>query len=157
MVKKLIIFHLFWKITRFSFVVMLRKVLRLIVSLTLILSIGYSQLFLVYSLGAFTFGSSTSDQPVKAESRAFHFSPKVKSDHSADQQNQDWESEVLEKDPDEYAGAFSLELQLALSAVFLFLLSVSFGAYRTRFLRFYRHFFFIFPHRLHLYNGVFTI
>lgn len=150
------IFHLWVQITRFSFVVMFRKVLRLVMSFLLILSIGYSQLFLAFYSDALDF-SSSEEQPVKVETRAAHFSAKVKTDHSADHQNQDWDSEVLEKDPDEYTGSISLELQLAFAAVFFCLLSISFGKYHTRFLRYYRNFFFIHTHRLHVYNGVFTI
>jgi len=136
---------------------MLRNTLRLFVSFTLILSIGYSQLFLAFYGMTFDFSTSMQDQPSNTEVRTTHFSQKVKTDHSADQQNQDWESQLLEKDPDEYSAGISLELQLAFAAVFLCLLSVSFSRYHIRFLRFYRHFFFIFPHRLHLYNRVFTI
>lgn len=145
------------KITRFSFALMLRKVFRLLMSFTLILSIGYSQLFLVYSLGSFDFNISSQVQPAKVQPRVAHFSSKVKTDHSADQQNQDWDSEVLEKDPDEVAGGISLEIQLAFAAVFVCLLSLSFRKYHIRFLRYYRNFFYIHTHRLHLYNGVFTI
>ena len=145
------------KITRFSFAVMLRKVFRLLLSFTLILSIGYSQLFLVYSLGSFDFNISSQVQPTKVQSRVAHFSSKVKTDHSADQQNQDWDSEVLEKDPDEVTGGISLEIQLAFAAVFFCLLSLSFRKYHIRFLRYCRNFFYIHTHRLHLYNGVFTI
>ena len=151
------IFHLFRKITRFSFAVMLRKVLRLILSFTLILSIGYSQLFLAFYGGTFDFSTTFQDQPVKVESQATHFSQKVKTDHSADHQNQDWESQLLEKDPDEYSAGISLELQLAFAAVFFCLLSVSFRRYHIRFLRYYRNFAHIHSHRLHLYHSVFTI
>ncbi len=136
---------------------MLKKAIRLILSFALILSVGYSQLFLVYSAGAFAFDPSPQDQPVKAESKVAHLGPKLKSDHSADQQNQDWDSELLEKDPDEVAAGVSLELQMAFAALFICLLSLSFGKYHIRFLRYYRHFFYIHTHRLHLYNGVFTI
>ncbi|MBN7812563.1 hypothetical protein J0A68_16535 [Algoriphagus sp. H41] len=135
---------------------MFRKALRLALSFVLILSIGYSQLFLAFYGGTLDFASSQGE-PVKVESRVAHFSPKVKTDHSADQQNQDWDSEVLEKDPDEYTGSISLELQLAFGAVFICLLSLSFRKYHVRFLRYYRNFFYIHTHRLHVYNGVFTI
>ena len=151
------IFHLLNKITRFSFVVMFRKALRFVLSSVLILSIGYSQLFLAFYGGTLALGDTSLDQPVKVESQAAHFSPKVKTDHSADQQNQDWDSEVFEKDPDEYTAGVSIELQLAFAAVFICLLSLSFRKYHVRFLRYYRNFFFIHTHRLHLYNGVFTI
>ncbi len=135
---------------------MFKKMLRLVVSSLLILSIGYSQLFLAF----YGFGSTdteTTVQPVPLHSKVAYFSSKVKTDHSADQQNQDWENTVLEKDPDEYSPLLSVELQLAFAAVFICLLSLSFAKYHIRFLRYYRNFFFTYSHRLHLYNGVFTI
>jgi len=148
---------LFWELTRFSFAVMLKNALRIIVSFTLILSIGYSQLFLAFYGMTLDFGASVQDQPSVVDARSTHFSQKVKTDHSADQQNQDWESQLLEKDPDEYSTGVSLEVQLAFAAVFFCLLSISFGRYHTRFLRYYRNFSHIHSHRLHLYHGVFTI
>ncbi len=151
------IFHLLDKINQSSFVVMFRKAFQFALSFVLILSIGYSQLFLAYYGGTLDLGTSPEDQPAKVESQAAHFSPKVKTDHSADLQNQDWDSEVFEKDPDEYSAGVSIELQLAFAAVFICLLSLSFGKYHVRFLRYCRNFFLIHTHRLHLYNGVFTI
>ena len=143
---------------RYTFAPVFRKLARLFLSFTLILSIGYSQLFLVYSLGAFSLNSVTENESVsKIASGVFHLSPILKSDPSSDRQVMGLESIALEKDPDEYMGLISLEFQLALASVFFFLLSVSLLAYHTRFLRFYRNFSYIHPHRIHLYNSVFTI
>lgn len=147
--------HLLEKAVHFSFAAMFKKALRLVVSFTLILSIGYSQLFLAFYGGILNLDNVS--KTVKVSSKVAYFSPKVKTDHSADQQNQDWDTQVLEKDPDEYTAGIPLELQLAFAAVFICLLSLSFEKYHIRFLRYYRNFFFIHTHRLHLYNRVFTI
>jgi hypothetical protein len=151
------ILHLWMQITPFSFAPMVRKVLRLVMSFVLILSIGYSQLFLLYSTALADLEVAGQEESREIHKAVAHLSSKVKNDHSADQQNQDWETVGLEKDPDDYVAGISIELQLAFAAVFFCILSLSSSKYHVRFLRYCRNFFYKHTHRLHLYHRVFVI
>ncbi len=139
---------------------MLKMLFRLLFSFSLILSIGYSQVYLIAAWGIETLAAS--------HSLVEQVTEQLESDNSnaisgktigedVKKQFLDLDSLVLEKEPEVNIDLHSIDIQLALSSVFFFLLSASIGYYHTRFLRFYRDFFYTYPHRLHLYNRVFTI
>ncbi len=139
---------------------MLKMLLRLLFSFSLILSIGYSQVYLNAAWGIEMLSATNSLSEQGSEQLE---SSTSKSDfgYNLDQETQkqflDLDSLLLEKEPEVHIDLHSTDLHLALASVFFFLLSVSIGYYHTRFLRFYRDFCYTYPHRLHLYNRVFTI
>ena len=139
---------------------MSRRFVRFILSFSVILSLGYGQLYAAVSSGV-NFLNSQSTDADEAEVDFGVYDLKtlsiLKRDLGAERHVLDWESESLAEKTEEVPSKFDLELQLALTAVFLFLLSISLSAYHTRFLRFCKNFFYILPHRLHLINRIFTI
>jgi|GEM_PF-5948092 len=138
---------------------MLKMLFRLLFSFSLILSIGYSQVYLGASWGIEMLAASDSsgEQVGQPDSNILKSNSAYSIDHAAQKKYLDLDSLLLEKEPEVHVDRHSIDLHLALASVFFFLLSVSVGYYRTRFLRFYRDFSYTYPHRLHLYNRVFTI
>jgi hypothetical protein len=138
---------------------MLKMLFRLLFSVSLILSIGYSQVYLGAAVGLEMLAASqaTGDNDGQQDSKLSKADFTTTIDQDLQKNFLDLDSLVLEKEPEVHVDLQSVDLHLALASVFFFLLSVSIGYYHTRFLRFYRDFCYTIPHRLHLYNRVFTI
>ena len=138
---------------------MLKMLFRLLFSFSLILSIGYSQVYFTFSQGInyLETTSTLSDQIDQTESTPFQFLAGLNLHEDIQKKFLDLDSLVLEKEPEVHLDVHSIDILFALTAVFIFLLSSSIGYYHTRFLRFYQNFSYTYSHRLHLYNRVFTI
>jgi hypothetical protein len=138
---------------------MSKMLFRLLFSFSLILSIGYSQVYLGASWGMEMLAASGSsgEQVGQLDSNGSKSNFTTTVDQDVQKRFLDLDSLLLEKEPEVHVDLHSIDLHLALAAVFFFLLSVSVGYYHTRFLRFYRDFSYTYPHRIHLYNLVFTI
>ncbi|WP_343849584.1 hypothetical protein [Algoriphagus jejuensis] len=139
---------------------MSKMLVRLILSFCALLAIGSSQLFFSISDLAVDSAHITCSTDQLDQERGFSTefsSPVFRNDHKSHGIVFDWASAAMEKEQEERAESDPWEIRLTLAFVFFFLLSESFRNYHIRFLRFCQNFYFIFPHRLHLYNRVFTI